>query len=332
MRLKKEPAQIGAFILGAAALAVFALAVFGSGLFSGDRQTYVLYFDGDLAGLKKGAPVTFRGVPIGQVTRIFLHFNMDNRKFHIPVLIEMDRGIIQATGKKEAPVEDDQILGELIRRGFRAKLQLQSLVTGQLYVDFDLYPEKATEFRRLSAADISADIIDPAIPELPTIPSDLEEFQRSIEKLPLETMIAKATLTLEGIERIINSPETMDALDSLGGSMTHLEELTRALHQKLPGLLTSAGNAMESINSLVIRANELAGELETTAAAANGALKQARITLRQYGQVVEGESPLGFRLLECLEELSGASRTVRNLAEYLERHPESLLRGKREDY
>jgi paraquat-inducible protein B len=119
---------IGAFVVGAVVLAVAGLIVLGGGEFLKKKYMRVMYFDGSVKGLKVGAPVTFRGVEVGTVTQISLRANPKDLTIRIPVIVEIDPASIETT--TGGPFVDH--IPDLIKRGLRAQLDLQSLVTGQL--------------------------------------------------------------------------------------------------------------------------------------------------------------------------------------------------------
>src|SRR3984957_2900029 len=93
-----NPTMGGAFVLGGVGLILAAVVVFGSGNLFRKTHEFVIYFGGDINGLRVGAPVKFKGGEIGQVKRIKLRLeqdiNRDNGKLRadvrIPVIIELD--------------------------------------------------------------------------------------------------------------------------------------------------------------------------------------------------------------------------------------------------
>ena len=130
---------IGVFVIGAIVLAIIAVIIFGSGKFFAEKMPLVMYFEGSVAGLNVGSPVMFKGVKVGVVKDIVLRFDSNNISFLIPVYAELDPKRFHVIGKIADETELDK---ELIKRGLRARLELQSMVTGQLMVDLDFYPDK----------------------------------------------------------------------------------------------------------------------------------------------------------------------------------------------
>jgi paraquat-inducible protein B len=310
--------------------------------------------------LNVGAEVAFRGVRIGNVTDIQMYFHPENLTIHIPVIIEIDlKKITNLSGKVKASKEPTHIMDELVDNGLRAQLRLQSLVTGQLYVDFDFYPETEATFL---SAELEGD--DIGYPELPTIPSGLEEIARALGKLPIEALAYKALDAIEGIERMINSTEMKEGFSALTDTMKHIEELavninqeivplatnSRGLIQSLEGLADNAGSLIEGVSDDFIRtfagADKLVrtmevtlgnlndqivpvtGEIQSAAEAAQTALDQANKTFMSLENITRQETVMGYQIYNAFDELAAAARSIRNLTEYLERHPEALLRGK----
>ena len=143
MNKKISPAMIGAFVLGAVALIVIAILVFGSGRLFRQTREFVLYFEHSVNGLRIGAPVKIKGVEIGSVKDIRLLVGQGTAGDKIPVIIEIDlkkltrRG---ATVAAETAVDPEAMQKVIVDRGLRGQLDMESLVTGLLYVALDFFP------------------------------------------------------------------------------------------------------------------------------------------------------------------------------------------------
>ena len=170
---------VGAFVIGGLALLVAGIILLGGGRMFSDDIEYVLYFDGSVSGLNIRAPVVFRGVPMGQVTRISLEANPRDASVTIPVYIRLDENSIVRAGVTGELTDNfrQEILRRLIQRGLRARLQLQSLITGQYRVELDFLPNTPANFR-FPMPDR----------EIPTLPSPIDTLQRTVAGLPLEEM------------------------------------------------------------------------------------------------------------------------------------------------
>src|SRR5690242_12946620 len=135
MAKNTNPKLIGGFVLGALALVVVGVLMFGGGQFLVTKRPAVLYFEGSLGGLAPGAPVNFRGVKIGTVTGMQIEYDVEKQEVHIPVFVEIEPDRIQITSGKR----DERNIATLVRRGLRAQLVVQSLVTGQASVQLDFH-------------------------------------------------------------------------------------------------------------------------------------------------------------------------------------------------
>jgi paraquat-inducible protein B len=172
---KANPALIGGFVVGAIALIVIGLLVFGGTSWFAQRSTYIAYFPGSVKGLQVGAPVDFRGVNIGEVTDIKVVFDPKDVTARIPVVMQFDPSRITVVGMEPTGSYQDRVKG-LIEAGFRAQLQSQSLLTGLLFVNLDFHKNAPS---RLVGGD-------QPYPEIPTIPSGMEQLQQSAGDIAAE--------------------------------------------------------------------------------------------------------------------------------------------------
>src|ERR1700675_3901096 len=139
MNKKISPTLIGAFVVGALALIVAAVLILGSGKLFLHSRDFVLYFDGSVNGLRGGAPGKFKGVEIGAVKNLLLQLGSDLSVQHIPVIIRVDAEKITKRGGEGAAVTDPEVGKELIDQGLRGQLQMESFLTGLLYVGLDSF-------------------------------------------------------------------------------------------------------------------------------------------------------------------------------------------------
>jgi paraquat-inducible protein B len=240
------------------------------------KVRYLFNFDGSVRGLSVGAPVEFRGIEVGEVIDIKLEFDYNTMEFRIPVVVEAEPERIKTTGKEMT--DRRKRIEILVEKGLRAQLKQGSLLTGQLYIDLNIYPDEP----------IQKVLYDGEYPELPTIPTSIEEITRGItkivdklEKLPLE--------------RIGND---------LRDTMAHLNKTTEQLKKLIQHLD------------------------EKVAPAATATLEQSQTTLVKLDRLLDAESPTGNELKRALSELADAAHNINVLTDYLGRHPESLLYGK----
>jgi paraquat-inducible protein B len=319
MSEQANPTLIGAFVLGSIVLAVAGLATFGGGRFFTERVTYVAFFDEAVSGLATGAPVTFRGVKVGEVGDIQVHVDA-NDSVSIPVYLVLQRRRIR---EADGQAEGGDIIEKMIEHGMRAQLELQSIVTGQLQIQLDFHPDMV----------LNRDGKKHEFPEMPTAQSSLAELTERIQSLSFEELFAKTTEMVTGINRLINSPDLEGSLKGLNQGIQDLRELI-ATGQKLISTTQKEidqlserfeGTLDEADTTLVSMRATMDGMQETLATA-----RTALGTATESLSIITEDSPLRYELQEALEEMTAAAKSIRVLAEYLERNPDALLRGKRE--
>ena len=351
MSKKANYSLIGAFVIGAVVLAAAAVVILGGGKFFKEKQQYVMYFEGSVKGLSIGAPVVFRGVKIGSVTDIRLRARPEEQTIEIPVFIEVLPGKFETEGEEQPDVDRPEEPGgyykELLDAGLRARLQMQSFVTGQMMIELDFHPD--TEIR-LHEREFG-------IPEIPTIQSSLQQLEQTLQKLPLEQLLNKVTRTLEGIERKVNSPALDESIENLNALLKDTRHLIQNVDAQVEPLANTIGDAAKdygklardvdtqveplaaSIDSTVKDYGQLARdidqEIEPLAAsireplkAATETMETAKATLNNLKASTDEGSPTRQELLKAMQEISAAARSIRALTDYLKQHPESLLRGK----
>jgi paraquat-inducible protein B len=317
---------IGAFVLGALALAVAGVVVFGSGTFFRKVDRGVMFFEGSVAGLQIGAPVVFRGVQIGHVADIILEVNIRDLKAFIPVYTEIDPGKIVPTGGDRY---DQQYLQALINKGLRAQLQLQSFVTGQLMVSIDFHPD--TPIRLVG--------LESRYPEIPTIPSDLERLRTKFEELPLKEIADRLNETLAGIQRLVASGDLRESIGSLNHLLKNTDMLVKNLNSEVRPLVTDVKETADAARAAFVQAEktlrfdegapgEVASSIKKTLSTAQNTLKETDKAVQHIGGLAAENANLGYEIGRTLEQIAELMRSIRVLADYLERHPEALLRGK----
>ena len=276
-----------------------------------------------MRGLTIGAPVEFRGIRIGQVLDVKLQFNMKDVEFKIPVLVEIEPGRLEAEDIGVSASERRELMDRLVEKGLRAQLKTGSFVTGQLYVDLDIH-------RDVPPAKIDW---NGANPELPTVPGQMEEVTTNLtalmEKLkgfPIEEIGAGLKDTVQGAGRLVNSPDLVQAIKDLQGTLESFRNVAGDLdRQVMPDLKKAAGAFGETMKDTQGLVKAMRSDL---APALQQAVVEAQKTLLAAQMTLSSESPLQHELKQVLSELSTAARSIRVMADYLERHPDALIRGK----
>lgn len=323
MSRQANPALIGAFVLGALAILIFSLMIFAGGELWSERERYVVYFSESVNGLNVGAPVKMRGVQVGKVTEILVQYQPKARSLTTPVVIEVDLKPLQIDGKPDFPWQRLE-LGNLIEAGLRAQLKLQSLVTGQLYVDLDFHPDTPV---RLLGTDKEAE-------EIPSIPSSQEEIEstigelvREIRQLPLKETIRAINSTLSNIEAVVSQPQWKTSIQKLDQVLENLDHLTERLGPSLDQVSERLNQNLGVSQHLFQR---LDTELTPLLQQGRGTLHQAERAFTELTEVFGPNALLINNFSTTLEEVRIAAREMRVLTEMLQTQPETLLRGKQE--
>jgi len=327
MSKKASKTLIGAFVLGAIALVVAGVVIFGGGKFFKKTIKFVTFFDGSVKGLQVGAPVTFRGVKIGEVTDMVLRFNPEKMSVLIPVYIEIDPEIFQAEFKIK-PTKY-QYYKALLDKGLKARLEMQSFVTGQLMVSLDFYPDKPVKLAGL----------DKRYAEIPTIPTTMEELAKTIQSLPIKEITQKLDNVLEGINKIVNSPEMSGSIASLNVMLKDIDTLAKNIDTRLGPLTTSLTDTSDAARGALVQVEktlkmeegkpgEIAAEIKDALKASRLTLEEARAAMEGIKQIAAQNANVGYDINRSLEQMTALSRSLRSLTDYLDRHPEALIRGK----
>jgi len=272
-----------------------------------ESEIYVLVFDQSVRGLAVGAPVDLRGLVVGEVTDISIEYGPDASKVHMRVEVRVYPGRMRSRAPDGSAVVNDPTAPERLQRavdrGFRAQLRTGNLLTGQLYVAVDYFKGQ------------SKVVVDPSRTplEIPTIPGSFEELQmsvanvvRTLEKVPFDRIAEDVRVAVRSLDSAVRSVDKLAV------------RLEGEVAPELSATLQDTGRLMKRLDA------EVAPDMQAT-------LVQARAMLANAERVLAADAPLQADLRQSLRDLSRALEAVRSLADWLERHPESLIRGKAED-
>ncbi len=299
MSKQANPSVIGAFVIGALLITVVGLTAFSSGQWLAKKSQFVIYFNESVNGLSVGALVKMQGVPIGKVIDIQVQLEPNSQRILTPVFIEIDHekcSQFMAIGDIES---QQALMTRLMKEGLRMQLQYTSLVTGQLYVETLLRPESP-----IKLTDLNDDFI-----ELSAVTSSSQEVQknvteaiRGIQNIPFETLSAEVILTLKNINQLIGSEDMRQSVRSLARALKSAESILAKVDKK---------------------AEKITTELHGTLHYSHRAMKK----IDAAAEPILEELPKNLNA--TLDEISRSAQSLRLLADYLEQHPEALIRGKR---
>jgi len=336
MNKKVSPALIGAFVVGALALVVIAVLMFGSGRFFRTTKDFVLYFDGSVNGLRVGAPVKFRGVEIGSVKNILLRLETGQEAMRIPVVIELELEKFTSKGASGEAIKDPAILQQLIDEGLRGQLQMESFVTGLLFVGLDFFPDS-----KVTLIQAGSQLPYPEIPTQPTTlqlaGSKANEILAKFDEIDFKGLIESFERTAKGIEALVSSPElnaavreTDDVAKKIDLAANNIAQLAATFDDKIKTLADDFQRTTAEARTAMKQAGVAFDKVSTAITQAEATLKETQATMANVQNLTDPDSPTFYEITRTLKEVSGAARSLRLLANYVERNPRALVFGKPE--
>lgn len=315
MARRFSPRKVGIFVLAATALGVAAIIYLGSSRIFQSKVRFVVVFSQDIAGLEVDAPVKFRGVPVGRVASIHLSIGSPEaplQKLFMPVVIELNPSRIREIGET-TDLGNPAVVRTLVAHGLRARLALESFLSGRRYVDLDI------------VADAPAPPPPPFPLPYPVIPvylepglqalqADAAKVLGKLQALDLEGLIADLRLAAAGVARASGRLEDAGrgvprTLESMDRTLAAIRDAARALEKEVPSVAGDARGAMQRLAA---------------------AVDQMDATLREVKLSLSHGAPIPAQLEQTLREVGQAARSLRVLADSLERDPSQILRGRPE--
>jgi paraquat-inducible protein B len=299
MSRQANPTAIGAFVVGAAALVVIGLLTFGSLTFLQQPVRVVMFFDNSVNGLSVGAPVSYRGVKVGDVTGISTRVGSKR----IAVFANIDR--------RKLPPGTDPVQGfkrAIEQEGLRAQLGLQSIVTGQLFVSLEFMPDTPVQLTTL----------DPSLIEIPTVPTELQQWTAridrvvsAIEKLPLGDLFASSIETVRGVNQLASSPELRRSLQTAGTTLAEAQRLVLALQRESGPLFTSFRDSSDAARQAM---KDVSSDLRQLVAKLDATSDRAQALLDDTQKLVKNMDTHVGPLVSNLSNASDSARSALDTA------------------
>lgn len=334
MSRRANPTTVGAFVLGAMVIALATVIYLGSVRVLSDEETFVLYFNESINGLAEGAPVKFKGVPIGTVSDIRIRYNQPDFSSAIPVFIRIDATRLQRDLGIEFDISSEAQLAEALRDGLRGRLQLDSLITGQLFIELDYFQPAPSDFELEQET-----LVGPlALSEIPTIPSVFAEFGAEAEdiiakfsRIDIETINTELITLLRQLNTTL---ETLDLPELREAFFVTLEDLRYNLDQaEVPILAEQVQQTLEDFRALALDLRRVAPRASDQW---DNLVEDARVTLDDVSRAAAAleattgdDSALNVELQLALTEVQRAARAARELLQAVERNPRLFLTGRR---
>jgi paraquat-inducible protein B len=329
---------IGGFVVSVIVMLIVGVILLGGGKMFKKTWKFVLFFENSVKGLSVGAPVVFGGVEVGSVSNIIINYDIDKFKLDIPVIIEIDPSLMKVKGKKtQNLMEAHQRMNKMIALGFRAQLTLQSIVTGQLMVELDFYPDTPARLTGIKSK----------YPEIPTQASTLDRLAEKLKKMNLNKITDKLFDVLDNIDNVVGDPKIENIISNVDVASKNLNQLILDANKMVTNIDVRAKKVLDS---LVVTSNDaqkflgdaqklakdadsqvqpVSDKVQDAMVSAKGAMDQAKTTLAGINNFVGKKSDTRHKLNRALDEIGAAARSLNSLMDYLERHPEALLKGKR---
>jgi paraquat-inducible protein B len=271
-----------------------------------DGVPFLIRFRGPVRGLVRGAPVEIQGVRIGEVVSVDVRYAVDSNSFVAPVRIVLQASLFPVAGvRPRTATEVYDAADMLVRRGLRAQVSDTQLLGGDTIVTLDIQHSATIP----ATLDRSGEV-----PELPVASTQREriaqQLQPLIDKLanaPIERMFAELQESMAALKQLVTGPELRGALDELRGASADLRGM---------------------VDRLGARSDALIGRVNETVHSTNRLIDQTGRTLATIDQQVGDRSPLLADIRSLVRQIDGAARSMRLMAEYLERNPSSLITGK----
>ncbi|MDD2237057.1 MAG: MlaD family protein [Kiritimatiellae bacterium] len=317
MSKKVNPTLIGAFVMGAIALAVAGILILSGGGFFEEHFNCVAFFEESITGLDIGAPVEFQGVRVGTVTDVRLIMDRAiSKKIIRPVTFRLEGGRIGYIGddKEFNRIEDG--MEYLVSQGMRARLASQSMLTGKLKIELGLFPDVPVQRQETAISGCW---------QMPTALSPLRRMAAEVQELPLKEIVYDVHTAMKGISEIVTSESTQQAVDSTAAALKQIDQMAATINRDLEPMMKQAAGSLETMNQTMKQLQQMLDDVQPEL---EPFVLSATKLADQIGALLERQSPLNYHTQQALEEIARSARSLRYLTDYLERNPESLIRGK----
>lgn len=276
-----------------------------------DAVTYRLRFQGAAGKLKVGAPVVLRGFTVGDVTGVELQIDAHSGAIHTPVTIALDPSrfhvIAGDSGRGGRKLGLDAVLDTLVAHGLRAELSQSPPIVGSARITLKMIAD--AEPAKLPASGGTR--------EIPTVSGD--GLMRQVDALPIQAIGNNIETITNRLKALTTSPKIEHSIDQLDRTLTALNHTMR---QARPPLLATLRSLHRTVQQTGPQVTATVRALRKTATQIDATARAARD--------LTGVSPAApdGNLRQTLDELTRSARAIRSLADYLDQHPEALIRGR----
>jgi phospholipid/cholesterol/gamma-HCH transport system substrate-binding protein len=304
--------KLGLFVLAGIAVAIGALMLLGARAWSKKTVEFVSFFDESVQGLELGSPVKFRGVTVGRVSEIDIAENLR----HVRVTSELS---VEQVGKLNLAVK-----GKVTALHPDMRVQLaQTGITGVKFILIDFFDSRSNPVIPLP--------FTPPANYIPTASSTMKNLEDSVVKTAnrfpeiaddAARAVAQVRMVAEQIEAGKLPARGAETLTHANVALVELNTQLKAINAAQ--LSREAEKNLTEFNGILVRTNALLARLESE----QGLFRNAERSADAIGEVARNARSLGPELELTLREIRGAARSIKRLADELERDPDMLLKGR----
>jgi paraquat-inducible protein B len=327
MSQRANPTLIGAFVLGAAIIAVGAIVFFGSSNLFAKKQDFVTYFNQSVNGLGIGSNVKYKGVTVGKVTVLQLQFQGQDQPPLVKVGYEINTDNLRNKFGLQLAIGNPEFHKRAVASGFRAKLDFESLISGQLYIALDFYKGAVPAVLHPQADDVL---------EIPPLPSDIDTILANLTKaignlgsVDYSALAKDLHEVLVSVTKGINSLQLDKLGNSVGNAANSISNLANG--EQVKSALVSVRQSFDELTTTLKNLDPSIKDLGPTLDAAKSALANLQKSTAELAILLKPDSSLRYQLDNSLSQISAAAVSIQELSDFLHRHPNSLIFGRKPD-
>jgi paraquat-inducible protein B len=330
MKTKVSPAVVGAFVIGAFALGIIALLSFGGISFFDKPDRFVVYFDESIHGLSLGSDVKLRGVRVGRVTSMNIRYDEKSNHSAVAVVCELNKNVVTDTTGAPLNIGSREELEILISRGLRAQLGVGGLATGLLFVQLDFF--NVQEYPATNRPTDARYIVIPAVPSaIAEFQASASEILASLKKVDFAELSKGLTALILDARKQLEGLDLKGAVEQVKKTGAQIETLASSpdLKKTFESLATAVGELRATIAKIDAQIEPTAVQLQQTIGETKKAIQTFNATADEAKKFIAAHGGLGDDLVDTLGHLNDAADAVKRLADFLERNPAALVKGKK---
>ena len=320
MKIRFKPLLLGAFVIGGVAIAIALLLGIGSSYFHPVGH-FDFYLPGSSGGLDPGSGVNLDGVRIGQIDEVAVFYNPKTQQSFVRVTCEIDRNILRDIQGNPIDLTNTKSLQNLISEGMVAQVQTAGLV-GNEYVELGFNSsEKPIQLAGLPASP------RPVIPVLPSTMSQLMDnisgIVSNLHKIDYQGLVKQVNGVLISAHGQINELQTNHLTDHLSTAALSVENFASS-----SDLRSAVARLQQAASAFQDLAKNLNTHVTPASTNLNATLNSAKQSLEALQDFLQSRNQLGEQTYELMDQLEKTARSVEQLSDFLQKHPNALITGR----